>query len=350
MKILLTIISMFIIETQSLFAAIDIGLFNSSAGSGFLEVRIRPTSATTNSDIYSAVTFTITYPDSYGVDLTVSSSSFGFAVNPSKVCVVSTTKQAIFVSTPNTNLVWSAGQEIVIATIAVSPTGIGTGTFTLATLATCPNAGGDFDGNHYQELNSAEVTGIVYQSTASNVTLPLSILNFKAQSQGDNIALKWLTSEEKAFKGFDIQRSLEGKEFNSLNWENARGNGTYTYLDKAVEKGQLYYYRLKMVDNDGQYKFSTIQSAIISGKNRVGVYPNPTNKNAFLEIESEVASESDSQIQLVNVQGQIVLSQRINVSKGQNIIPLTLENLPSGLYFMFLNLKTEQIQLKISKM
>ncbi len=182
----------------------------------------------------------------------------------------------------------------------------------------------------------------------SGAVLPLSIRDFKAQPQGDNIVLTWLTADEKDLKGFEIQRSMDTKIFKSIAWENAQGNGFYTYNDKDITKGQLYYYRLKMVDNDGKYQFSTIQSASIQATHSVNIYPNPTDKNAVLQITTD--NETDADMRLVNVEGQTVLTQRIGLSKGQNTIPLSTEHLPSGLYFMFLQLKTEWIQLKISKL
>jgi Secretion system C-terminal sorting domain len=160
--------------------------------------------------------------------------------------------------------------------------------------------------------------------------------------------LTWLTADEKDLKGFELQRSTDAKVFKPINWTNAQNAGVYTHHDKDVTKGQVFYYRLKMVDNDGQYQFSTIQSASIPTTHSVTIYPNPTDKNAVLEINT--ADDTQADLRLLNLEGQSVLTQQIALLKGQNTVSLAIEHLPSGLYFVFLQLKTERIQLKMCKL
>jgi glycosidase len=182
----------------------------------------------------------------------------------------------------------------------------------------------------------------------SGVALPLSMRGFKAQAQGNAIVLTWLTADEKDLRGFEIQRSVDGKIFKSIDWTNAQNSGLYTHTDKDVIKGQVLYYRLKMVDNDGRYQFSAIQSASIPATHSVTIYPNPTDKNAVLQINTDDETEAD--LRVVNLEGQSLTVQHIALAKGQNTVPLAIEHLPSGMYFVFVHLKTERIQLKITKL
>lgn len=321
---------------------IDIGLFSTNAGQ--LEVRVKPNYNV--SALYSGVVFTITYPNSYGVNLKVISAGYGFATNPQQVCVSGATKQAIFASTPNINVNWTAGQEIVIATIAVSQTGTGTGTFTVAMSASCLSAG---DGNHYEEMNAANVSGAVYNSSVSNVSLPLTLLNFSAKPKTENIALSWLTTDEKNFKNFDVQRSTDGENFSSIGTNNAKDGGAYYFIDNAVMKGKIYYYRLKMIDIDGSFTYSQVQTAVINVNLAVKLFPNPTYDNVTLSIENKNADETEAQIQIANAQGQIFSDRKMALFQGDNTLALPLENLSSGVFIIFIQLKTAQWQYKITK-
>jgi glycosidase len=190
-------------------------------------------------------------------------------------------------------------------------------------------------------------TGTIVNNTGS--VLPLSIRDFKAQVKGDIIALSWLTADEKGLKGFELQRSVNGTEFKTIHAENARGNGLYTHNDADIAKGQIYYYRLKMVDTDGSYQYSTIQSARISAKNSVRIYPNPTDKNFYLQIQTDNNGETDAEVRLINLEGQTLMTQRMPLTNGENTLPFSIEHLPAGMYFLLVQLKTEHIQLKINK-
>ena len=69
-----------------------------------------------------------------------------------------------------------------------------------------------------------------------------------------------------------------------------------------------------------------------------------------MTIHIETDEATDSELRLINVQGQTVMTQSIALSKGQNTFSLSLEQLPSGLYFMVVPFKTAQLHLKISKL
>jgi Secretion system C-terminal sorting domain len=108
------------------------------------------------------------------------------------------------------------------------------------------------------------------------------------------------------------------------------------------------YYRLKMVDNDGKFEYSTIKTAFIKGdKTSLKIYPNPTSDETLLSISSP--NEAAAIIQLSNPSGQVikVLSPKLNV--GENNIRLDMTNLPAGLYFMSLKVPNEAFSMKIVK-
>lgn len=182
-----------------------------------------------------------------------------------------------------------------------------------------------------------------------SVALPLTLLNFTAKPQTENIALNWQTADETNFKGFDIQRSTDGVNFNSIGFTNAKSNGSYSTVDNNVTKGEIYYYRLKMIDNNVSFKYSPVQSASLNTDFTVRLFPNPTHNNTTLQIENKYADETEATIQIVNAQGQIISVLKVVLTSGLNSWALPTENLPTEVFLIYVQFKTQQVQLKLTK-
>ena len=81
-------------------------------------------------------------------------------------------------------------------------------------------------------------------------------------------------------RGFDILRSSEGIDFETIGWQ--QGNGTcsnahdYSFKDFDVEKNTPYYYRLQQVDFSGKFELSEIVMATLTGQGfSMVAMPNP---------------------------------------------------------------------------
>ena len=101
----------------------------------------------------------------------------------------------------------------------------------------------------------------VYKGTISSI-IPVELISFNGSFIDNAIRLRWSTATETNNKGFEIERSPDGKG----NWQRIEfieGNGTttnknsYSFIDKNVSTG-TYSYRLKQIDFDGSFKYSNI--------------------------------------------------------------------------------------------
>jgi hypothetical protein len=86
------------------------------------------------------------------------------------------------------------------------------------------------------------------------------ILNFQASAGFNQVTLKWTTENEQNLKGFEVERSFDSSSesnYKKLAFVAAsseqKNRKEYTYQDNTVFKAleRSYYYRLKIVDNDG---------------------------------------------------------------------------------------------------
>jgi hypothetical protein len=83
---------------------------------------------------------------------------------------------------------------------------------------------------------------------------------FHAQTEGENVKLEWKTTTESNLTSFIVQRKTPDTQYFDLATINPTGsNSVYTYTDQAAYKmtTQVFVYRLKIVDRDGSYAYSS---------------------------------------------------------------------------------------------
>ncbi|MFK7775666.1 MAG: T9SS type A sorting domain-containing protein [Saprospiraceae bacterium] len=174
--------------------------------------------------------------------------------------------------------------------------------------------------------------------------LPIELSGFNVEVANCMVILKWVTASELNNKYFEIQHSLDGVEFRNIG--QVEGNGTSSNLnfysfpheDKSIG---INYYRLKQVDLDGTFTYSSIVST--SNKcadHPLKIYPNPVsiNESLILDYEGSVYSKTIS-IVISNIQGQEIKTinvEDIQASNGK--IEVELTQLGTGIYFVTDNL------------
>lgn len=161
---------------------------------------------------------------------------------------------------------------------------------------------------------------------AFGASLPVDLLTFKGAKKQNAVELEWRTVNETAFSHFELQRSGNGRDFTSLQQIASRvgvQEKTYQAIDATPIKG-LNYYRLKMVDQDGKFKYSKIVRVDIDKKYTVFVRPNPARDFMFIE-----GSSVFRQIDVVDMNGKLVKRFVPNASGRYNI-----SSLKKGMYLL----------------
>ncbi len=184
-------------------------------------------------------------------------------------------------------------------------------------------------------------------------TLPVELLYFSAKAEENNIQLVWETLSEFQNFGFEVERSLNAKDFRKIAW--IKGNGTtsdanqYRFKDEKVIANETYYYRLKQVDEDGSFEYSSTVSASIKNKHalQIGtIHPNPASDVLYLPIESN--STTEAMVQLFDKTGRIVANFQEEINKGSNQITLPVRGIQQGIYFARIDVGKERTYRKIS--
>ena len=115
-----------------------------------------------------------------------------------------------------------------------------------------------------------------------NFSLPTKISYFQLRKNGNRVDVEWTTGNEFNNDYFDIERSLDGQNFERI--VRAKGAGTsssghqYHAIDSFPASG-LNYYRLKQVNFDGSFDYSEILTETMQLSVSVSLFPNPVNDN-----------------------------------------------------------------------
>ncbi|QGW27527.1 T9SS type A sorting domain-containing protein [Phnomibacter ginsenosidimutans] len=177
---------------------------------------------------------------------------------------------------------------------------------------------------------SFDVTGFSGFFVKTQVSiLPLQLLRFSGNSVASCNQLQWQTADERNTKEFLIEKSVDGIAFHSLATRPAAGSGNnqYQYNDCSIASGKTFY-RLKLIDNDGRFSYSSILSIDNSARLSLSIHPNPA-KDLVLISSSDVSLIKTS-VSVTDAAGRLVIQQVI----GSFPHSLDIEKLPAGLYHL----------------
>lgn len=189
----------------------------------------------------------------------------------------------------------------------------------------------------------SENRGVEYRAYAQAInafgTLPVSLIDFSGVKNNNSTLLFWTTGTENGCLGFDLERSTNGKDFIKIGFiksMSVNGNSNtylnYTYTDVAPFAGKNYY-RLKQVDLDGKFFYSSVLNFEFNNKADwvvENIYPNPAHH--FTAIKISAAAKYRGEILVYDLQGKLVKRSGINWAAGENIINFNIEGLQRGVY------------------
>jgi len=206
-----------------------------------------------------------------------------------------------------------------VVTCTLNTAGISAGTYTL----TVTNPDGQF------------VTGDFTLTT--NCVLPLTLNDFNGVYRDNKVLLTWKTSNEQNTRSFEIEKSYDGASFTSLSTVEAKGGSENENIYNAADEKPFpdySYYRLKMIDKDGAFKYSGIVKvktpalALAITK----IYPNPTNSNLTIELVSD--KKQDIKLEVFDVTGRRTARFTLQAEKGFNSKQISLSKIAVGTYYI----------------
>jgi len=179
-----------------------------------------------------------------------------------------------------------------------------------------------------QGTSSAAATGsldnIVISTEWTNLlsVLPVTLKSLKASLINNAIDLNWATSNETNFDYFGVEKSFDAKNFSPIAKvaSNKTTNGSnYAFTDFGKTLAQQYY-RLKMVDNDGSFKYSQVVAVNGKASTSLEVFPNPVVNTVIM---SHPKAAAGATIRIVSVDGRSVSVTPVQTGATQTSIDVT---------------------------
>lgn len=119
------------------------------------------------------------------------------------------------------------------------------------------------------------------------------------------------------------------------------------FTDKNLTPGKTYYYRLKQIDVDGQFEYSSIAFVTIQGKKGIvgDFYPNPVN--GVVQLDVSATQNGEWMASIYDLRGTNLQQQRFNLTTGSNQLTFDVSTLATGTYFVKLENDEESLYRKL---
>ncbi len=180
-------------------------------------------------------------------------------------------------------------------------------------------------------ITAVRATETVVKASGS---LPVTWRSFEVWKDQRFILLQWEVDSELLNRGFEVQRSTDGENWEVLGFVPGRGTAptpaTYSFRDEHPAEGWNYY-RLRQVDEDGAFSYSPIRSLEFlpqKEERRLRLHPNPTKGKVLLELTPPPSNPYGYRV--LDALGRV---WREGLGEG-GLLELQLEALPAGIYFV----------------
>ncbi|MEP6747737.1 MAG: choice-of-anchor E domain-containing protein [Bacteroidota bacterium] len=212
--------------------------------------------------------------------------------------------------------------------------GVGTVPFTFAINGGMITLDG---GSNYKSAVSTTIGGTMSLTYyyCPVVLLASNLQNFTANKKYNNIVLKWDAQNAAETDHYDIEYSIDGKEFISVA-QIAANNNTNTYDYNYTLNGNssgYVYFRIKQTSINDKTGYSPIQKINLNDKTTTGIsiHPNPAVNGLSLTFDHLLTG--DYSVDLVNTAGQVIFNKKVKLTNS-NTIPVNWTNKPApGMYF-----------------
>jgi hypothetical protein len=177
--------------------------------------------------------------------------------------------------------------------------------------------------------------------------LPVKVTNFKALNNNCNPNLQWKSTAEINLKQFDIETSEDGINFSTIGTILANG-GLYEKLynfNDINQTNKVSFYRLKMIDIDGQFKLSDILTfkKNCGAENIFSVFPNPVGNT--LQLSYYDSKKTSTVVKIISANGSLI--KEVFVRNGTTLVDVS--TLSKGLYFLSVISDDKLKTIKITK-
>jgi len=188
--------------------------------------------------------------------------------------------------------------------------------------------------------------GRVPVTATGNCILPLTFADVIGKRIDDENRIIWNTLDEKNVSLFEVQKSYDGIIFTTIGMvsaTNGKGMNEYEFLDPNSSEDQIAYYRLKEVDVDGIFNYSTVISIRVNDTNTVSIAPSSFDHETTVSI---ISSEDEiNHLKVYDAKGVLIVDRTLTGSEKLNLG----QNWEQGFYILTVFNDRKSTTLKLVK-
>ena len=180
------------------------------------------------------------------------------------------------------------------------------------------------------------ITAPIWYTRDNSASREMFITSLFTINEADKVVLKWTATNEPSGESYEVQRSIDGRNFTSIGSADGKGHNvyssTYVITDLSPVNGLSYY---RLVNKNGRsISYSELQAVNRSTEhpNYVIVYPNPVRNMLYIKISS--AQTEATRLDIIDMSGRILKSVPARLNNGEQVLQIDMLNLSSGTYLL----------------
>lgn len=185
-------------------------------------------------------------------------------------------------------------------------------------------------------------------SATTNASVPVRFLSFTITKEVGSARLDWSTAQEANSARFNIERSGNGRDYESIGSLHAAGNSTsikkYQFVDRQPLKGTAFY-RIRQIDLDGTFTFSRVLTISSKFGGIIVRMMNPVQQQIWIEI-SAVDPQVRTEWKMFDQLGKMVHK---GIVSGNIIETNWPSALPAGIYVVEISQGDKMERVRIMK-
>ncbi len=170
-------------------------------------------------------------------------------------------------------------------------------------------------------------------------TLPVKWLYVNALAKEKTNVVEWAIDAANNTKEFIVERSYDGITFEAIGTVQSGNTNSYSFIDNTYLLGQTVFYRVKQIDSDGKFSYSSV--AKLEGRGGgILLIENPVHQSLKMSIAAKTGTYN---LSIYDVLGKKVYQEKINITASYLSKNISVTNFTDGLYFIVLSNKNNEV-------
>ena len=163
-------------------------------------------------------------------------------------------------------------------------------------------------------------------------TLPVNFTSITAVENNAGVSVKWQVAQETNIASYEVERSVDGTNFENVAFVKATVSSSYTAIDNNLPTNvSSLYYRIKSIEEDGTFVYSATTKLTTNNSplTSINIYPNPVQSQLNVTVDN--SSSKNFTMNIFTIQGKQVISKS-NLTTSTAVFHVDASNLTSGIY------------------